>query len=601
MIDRRKAVLVTLGLAVVIGPRPADAQRAYWSTGRVPVRVQRGSLTGRDAYAVEDLVFTDHIQPRSIALDTRAGKIYWSDRWHHGILRADLDGTNVEAVIVPEDQPSILGITLDPSAGKIYWSRNTPPRKIQRANLDGSNVEDVLMGVASFGIAVDALGGKIYWTGYGIVRANLDGSNVEEIVTGLERPVGIALDLLEGKVYWSDPGTRKLQRANLNGTDIEDLVLFEPGPLPTEIALDLVAGKMYWMERSADRIMRADLAGSNVEEVLVIAVDVTYPWGIAVDESAGKLYWSDDYRVMRADLDGSNRKGVVVKIETSPRGMALDVDHGKLYWADHDSRKVRRSNLDGSDVEDLVSTELWPVGIALDVSGGLMYWTEYDVHTFNGTIRRADLDGSNIEEPLVQDVFPSGPVALDLVHGKMYWVWSFWWIYRGDLDGSNIEYVLYAGGETLDIALDPLGGKIYWGAADYEYWDYAIRRANLDGSEIEEIVPYDWAEVITLDVEAGKMYYADSRWIYRADLDGTNRGPVLYAASPPMGIALDLRVPGDCDEDHLLGLSDHTSFVQCMTGPGGDFAPGCSCADDNGDRDIDLADFATVQATFAGP
>ena len=58
-----------------------------------------------------------------------------------------------------------------------------------------------------------------------IQRANLDGSNVEDLVTqGLSSPRGIALDVEGGKMYWTDSGTDKIQRANLDGSNIEDLV-----------------------------------------------------------------------------------------------------------------------------------------------------------------------------------------------------------------------------------------------------------------------------------------------------------------------------------------------------------------------------------------
>ena len=48
--------------------------------------------------------------------------------------------------------------------------------------------------------------GFIYWTDYGtdrIQRANLDGSNVQTLVSrGLENPSGIAVDVAGGKMYW---------------------------------------------------------------------------------------------------------------------------------------------------------------------------------------------------------------------------------------------------------------------------------------------------------------------------------------------------------------------------------------------------------------
>lgn len=77
------------------------------------------------------------------------------------------------------------------------------------------------------GIAVDAAGGKLYWTDRRadrIRRAGLDGTGAEDLVTGLSNPQGIALDLADGKMYWTDWGTRKIQRANLDGSAVEDVV-----------------------------------------------------------------------------------------------------------------------------------------------------------------------------------------------------------------------------------------------------------------------------------------------------------------------------------------------------------------------------------------
>lgn len=41
-------------------------------------------------------------------------------------------------------------------------------------------------------------------------------------------------------------------------------------------------------------------------------------------------------------------------------------------------------------------------------------------------------------------------------------------------------------------------------------------------------------------------------------------------------------------------------FAECLGGPGVAYAPGCDCADADGDADVDLADFAKYQAAFAG-
>ena len=81
----------------------------------------------------------------------------------------------------------------------------------------------------------------MYWTDGGtdkIQRANLDGSVVEDLVTsGLQFPARIALDVAAGKMYWTDWGADKIQRANLDGSGLEDLVTGLSSP--NHIALEL--------------------------------------------------------------------------------------------------------------------------------------------------------------------------------------------------------------------------------------------------------------------------------------------------------------------------------------------------------------------------
>ena len=67
-------------------------------------------------------------------------------------------------------------------------------------------------------------GNRIYWTDAGartIQRANLDGTGVVNLITtGLISPLGIALDVAAGKMYWADADAQKIQRANLDGTGV---------------------------------------------------------------------------------------------------------------------------------------------------------------------------------------------------------------------------------------------------------------------------------------------------------------------------------------------------------------------------------------------
>ena len=260
----------------------------------------------------------------------------------------------------------------------------------------------------------------IFWTDSGtdkIQRANLDGSNVEDLVTrtqGLETPNGIALDVEAGKMYWTDGNTNKIQRANLDGSNIEDLVTRTQGlETPNGIALDVEAGKMYWTDGNTDKIQRANLDGSNIEDLVIRTQGLWWPNDIALDVAAGKMYWTDGDtdKIHRANLDGSNIEDLVTQGLEWPKGIALDVAAGKMYWTDGGTDKIQRANLDGSNIEDLVTQGLWwPSGIALDVAAGKMYWTDYGTDK----IQRANLDGSNIEDLVTQGLRDPNGIALGI-------------------------------------------------------------------------------------------------------------------------------------------------------------------------------------------
>lgn len=186
--------------------------------------------------------------------------MYWTNRGFAGpggdakIQRANLDGANIEDIMVLPIGARPEGIDLDLTAGKMYGVDNGSPHLIQRANLDGSSVEP-LVTTGLFlptDIVLDVAGGKMYWTNAGnpgntgdrtVQRANLDGSDVEDLVSGsiLFSPVSIDLDVAQGKMYWinADAPLPTIERANFDGSMVEVVVSFSSSSSPEGLALDL--------------------------------------------------------------------------------------------------------------------------------------------------------------------------------------------------------------------------------------------------------------------------------------------------------------------------------------------------------------------------
>ena len=242
---------------------------------------------------------------------------------------------------------------------------------------------------------------QIYWTDAGtgkIQRANLDGTGIQDIVAeGLDSPEGIAIDVTGGKIYWTDGNN--IQQANLNGSNIQNIIAAGFLDTPYGIALEVAGGKIYWTNWFASKIQRANLDGSNVQDLITKGLE--FPESIALDAANGKIYWTSwlTEKIYRANLDGSNIQNIVTLESLElPQGIALDVARGKIYWTSaglFTSSKIQRANLDGSNIQDIITEGLdTPSGIVLDMPGGKMYWTDEGT----GKIQRANLNGSNVQD-----------------------------------------------------------------------------------------------------------------------------------------------------------------------------------------------------------
>ena len=235
---------------------------------------------------------------------------------------------------------------------------------------------------------------------------------------------------------------------------------------------------MYWINVNSGTLHR--LVGAEVENLVPNVRNAT---DLAMDVAGGKLYWTERTgdstgRIRRANLDGTNVQ-LVKELKSVPHGIALDAAGRKLYWT-ASSGKIKRANLNGSGSENVVPGGLEsPKGLALDVSGGKVYWTE-----MSGGIRRANLDGSNIEGVVATG---SGtPMNLVVFDGTVYWTQKTG-ENRGEIrfvamDGNSGVVIrnTFTQGFPVGIAVDSVENKLYWTTSHGK-----IGRQNLDGSNFQ--------------------------------------------------------------------------------------------------------------------
>jgi hypothetical protein len=220
-------------------------------------------------------------------------------------------------------------------------------------------------------------------------------------------------------MYWSEPGIGAIRRANIDGSGpIETLA--SAGDAGGGIALDIDAGKMYFCAGSTPlgsptsnpRICRANLDGSGQEDL--VTNNLFHPVGIALDTLRGKVYWTDlegnldgTGQIQRANLDGSNVETLLTGIDEA-NGIAVDPIGERIYWPELATKKIQRANLAGTGVQDLVTGLDTPATIAVDVADRKMYWTDGLASGQVNRITRANLDGSEVEVIVSGVGFPWG-------------------------------------------------------------------------------------------------------------------------------------------------------------------------------------------------
>ncbi|KAF3024394.1 hypothetical protein E8E14_014425 [Neopestalotiopsis sp. 37M] len=273
------------------------------------------------------------------------------------------------------------------------------------------------------------------------------------------------------------------------------------------------------------RIMSCNTDGSDLRTV--IGNMRTMPDGIAIDHQHGHMYWtnmgptfkSNDGSIERADLDGRNRRTIVpsgtVGVYT-PKQITIAHKSRKLYWCDREGMKVMRCNLDGTEIEVLLSTGStdedrkdmlrWCVGIAVDEERGYFYWTQ------------------------------KGPSKGG--QGRIFRA-------RADAPADTIEVVLERLPECIDLEYDEEGRALYWTDRGDPPSGNSLNRAQIGESGVvagkREVLATRLHETIglALDKRAQRAYVTDlAGGVYSVDLKTKTKTTLFPELGDITGIAI---------------------------------------------------------------
>ncbi|MCA9399566.1 MAG: hypothetical protein KC618_07445, partial [Candidatus Omnitrophica bacterium] len=240
----------------------------------------------------------------------------------------------------------------------------------------------------------------------------------------------------------------KIQRSELNGVNVEDVVTnLGTGDL-IYIDIDPVEGKLYWSEAGIPgAIIRSNLDGSFPEVVLSNATSfITNP---TIDPINKKVYWIQNIgEIKRANFDGSEAETVVAMPSPGPILSDIELDmNGKLYWLaflDATTSIIERINLENMEREVITDDTVFPArALAVHRADSKVYWIT-DAIGVRNSIWRMNLDGSQREKVIdlrsTGSFERSGKLEIDSEAGRLYWA-QHYTISRTELSGARLEIV----------------------------------------------------------------------------------------------------------------------------------------------------------------
>ncbi|XP_033119846.1 low-density lipoprotein receptor-related protein 6-like [Anneissia japonica] len=384
-----------------------------------PARIERSSMSGTNRVTI----VTGVSEPRSIAVDTIANRIYWTDNSaaDNKIESSDLNGDNrrtevseptsdsvFDSISVDEDYIFVSMFTSSKDVIR-YYKKTTPIELFVEYKLDSEvHVLDLCV------------------TGYDIqpkpATLPCDGNTCGDF----------CVSAAEGK---QECVCRENYFLHPNGTCSIDWNFLHP-PL-------CIIGRTHAMSIFDPTLLHYDLEYKQqyIHDFLSGERIIT---AVTSDIYSNMLFFAEE-----------NRKSIyVIKMEDGQiplsirsnisrvDGMAVDWVSLNVYWVDYDQNQLLSTSYDGKFTKVLFDDVTKSRAIAVDPSARLIFWTE---ETFPTKLVSCNLEGTNRHDVMNTRLQSPSGIALDYAHKRVYIV-----------DNKRIYFTNYDGTEQ-----EILGASMY--------------------------------------------------------------------------------------------------------------------------------------------
>ncbi|KAI8440067.1 hypothetical protein MSG28_001491 [Choristoneura fumiferana] len=612
-----------------IAVHPGDAL-VFWTDWGPNPKIERSDMDGNKRKSV---IVNQIFWPNGLTIDYMDSKIYWADAKHHVIEKASFDGRNRKRV-TNKGLPHPFALTMFEDA--IYWTdwhtksistvnKNTgmgiqtvhsglnvpmdihsyhPLRQLRtyknrcgsnnggcshlclpnsneyscrcpvgfNMNFDGRTCEETPEKLLLYARRKDIRLKQLN------PRKQTDSLDMVIPVDNIKSAVALDWDHNSNSIFWTDVDKDTINRAYLNGSH-QTVIVGSNLISPAGLAYDWLTDKLYWTDAGTNRIEVANANGSM--RTLLAWDNIDKPRDIVVDPRD----WGAIPCIERADMDGGNRKRIIVGEMTWPNGLALDFESKRIYWTDGGNRTIEYANLDGTGRTTLIGGQQLPHPFGLDLYGDEVFWTDWDTQSIQAANKETGNNrrtlGAGVAGLMDVRVFhkeritelsqcakqnggcshlcllkPKGhscacPIGIKLGGNgrtcengpKNFLIFA----HRVDIRivSLDVPYLIDVVlplpplKNALGVDVDRNTGLIYW----TDTGERKIQRSGRSGENIETIIGkgLHTADGIVIDSSGRKIYWTDGgrNSIEVAELDGSNRKVLVWTGlDSPRAIAL---------------------------------------------------------------